>query len=203
MNPWIKTALIPVAIFGPAVVGYGVVYLDEAQAQRAIFPCASFTLAQSGALHRDARPLRHRSRMGVAAALRKSRRRGWSGNPSGGTVDAESARSGGDGHPRASRHAAADSRPARLAGPPKPKECGGLLTAFGILTLTGYGLYYAGGEKLRAWTSLIHLWLGLALPIIIALHVWLGHRSRRALRALRAEGLHLSTHPTNPHHAHP
>lgn len=83
------------------------------------------------------------------------------------------------------------------------KNGGGLLTAFGILTLTGYGLYYAGGEKLRAWTSLIHLWLGLALPIIIALHVWLGHRSRRALRALRAEGLHLSTHPTNPHHAHP
>jgi len=45
MNPWIKTALIPAAIFGPAVAGYGVVYLDDAQAQRAIFPGASFTPA--------------------------------------------------------------------------------------------------------------------------------------------------------------
>ena len=77
---------------------------------------------------------------------------------------------------------------------------GGLLTAFGILTLTGCGLYYAGGEKLRAWTGFIHLWLGLALPIFIALHVWLGHRSRRALRA---ERVHLSTHPSKPQHAHP
>ena len=29
------------------------------------------------------------------------------------------------------------------------------LGAFGILTITGYGLYYAGGESLRAWTSWI------------------------------------------------
>jgi hypothetical protein len=31
------------------------------------------------------------------------------------------------------------------------------LGAFGILTVTGYGLYYAGTESLRAWTSWIHL----------------------------------------------
>ena len=34
-----------------------------------------------------------------------------------------------------------------------------------FLTVTGYGLYYAGGERLRAWTSWIHLAVGLALPI--------------------------------------
>ena len=35
------------------------------------------------------------------------------------------------------------------------------LGSFGILTITGYGLYYAGGESLRAWTSWIHLAVGL------------------------------------------
>ena len=38
------------------------------------------------------------------------------------------------------------------------------LGAFGILTITGYMLYYAGGEDWRAWTSWIHLTVGLALP---------------------------------------
>src|SRR5215468_2507715 len=54
------------------------------------------------------------------------------------------------------------------------------LGAFGLLTVTGYGLYYAGGEKLRAWTSWIHLAVGLALPLILILHIWLGKRTRPA-----------------------
>ena len=45
MNPWLKSAILPAAIFGPAVAGYGVVYLDDAQAQKAIFPGGSFTPA--------------------------------------------------------------------------------------------------------------------------------------------------------------
>ena len=43
MNSWIKIALVPAAIFGPPVAGYGVVYLSVEQAQRAIFPAGSFT----------------------------------------------------------------------------------------------------------------------------------------------------------------
>jgi len=54
------------------------------------------------------------------------------------------------------------------------------LGAFGILILTGYGLYYAGGESLRAWTSWIHLAVGLALPLLLILHIWLGKRTRPA-----------------------
>ncbi len=54
------------------------------------------------------------------------------------------------------------------------------LSVFGILTITGYGLYYAGGEKLRAWTSWIHLAVGLALPVLLLLHVLLGKRTRKA-----------------------
>jgi len=52
------------------------------------------------------------------------------------------------------------------------------LGAFGILTVTGYGLYYAGAESLRSWTSWIHLGVGLALPLLLILHIWLGKRTR-------------------------
>jgi hypothetical protein len=54
------------------------------------------------------------------------------------------------------------------------------LGAFAVLTVTGYGLYYAGGERLRAWTSWIHLGVGLALPLLLILHIWLGKRTRPA-----------------------
>jgi uncharacterized membrane protein YbjE (DUF340 family) len=54
------------------------------------------------------------------------------------------------------------------------------LSAFAVLTITGYGLYYAGGERLRAWTSWIHLAVGLALPILLLIHIFLGKRTRPA-----------------------
>jgi MFS family permease len=57
------------------------------------------------------------------------------------------------------------------------------LSAFAVLTITGYGLYYAGGEMLRAWTSWIHLVLGLVLPILLMIHIFLGRRTRRAVQA--------------------
>jgi len=52
------------------------------------------------------------------------------------------------------------------------------LSALAVLTITGYGLYYAGGERLRAWASWIHLGLGLALPLLLIFHVWLSKRTR-------------------------
>ena len=52
------------------------------------------------------------------------------------------------------------------------------LSAFAFLTITGYGLYYAGGERLRAWTSWMHLGVGLALPILLLIHIFLGRRTR-------------------------
>jgi len=57
------------------------------------------------------------------------------------------------------------------------------LSAFGILTITGYGLYYAGGENLRAWTSWLHLAVGLALPILLLIHIFLGRRTRPAVQS--------------------
>ena len=61
----------------------------------------------------------------------------------------------------------------------------GLLTTFGVLTATGYGLYYFSDEKLRGWTSNIHLWIGLALPLVLLAHLILGHRTRRLLHRQR------------------
>lgn len=52
------------------------------------------------------------------------------------------------------------------------------LSTLGVLTVTGYGLYYAGDERLRAWTSWIHLGVGLALPILLVVHILLGKRTR-------------------------
>ena len=51
-----------------------------------------------------------------------------------------------------------------------------------LLILTGYGLYYIGNERLRSWTSWIHLIVGLALPPLLALHIWRGRRSRKKKR---------------------
>src|SRR5947207_9478613 len=48
------------------------------------------------------------------------------------------------------------------------------LSAFAVLTITGYGLYYAGGERLRAWTSWIHLAIDLSLPILVLTTIFRG-----------------------------
>ena len=46
------------------------------------------------------------------------------------------------------------------------------------LAVTGYGLYYFGGERLREITRWLHLGLGLAEPGLLLLHIFLGRRSR-------------------------
>jgi hypothetical protein len=50
-------------------------------------------------------------------------------------------------------------------------------TALIIMTVTGYCLYYAGGESLRAAASVSHWVLGLAAPLFLAVHAWLGRKS--------------------------
>src|SRR5438067_8566303 len=66
------------------------------------------------------------------------------------------------------------------------------LSAFAVLTITGYGLYYAGGEALRAWTSWIHLAVGLALPILLLIHIFLGRRTRRPIQSSKRSRFHVS-----------
>lgn len=61
---------------------------------------------------------------------------------------------------------------------------GGIIAFCVALTVTGYGLYYAGGEALRSATSLIHFVLGLAFPVALIWHI----RRGRALRKLARHG---------------
>jgi hypothetical protein len=53
-----------------------------------------------------------------------------------------------------------------------------LALLFGFLIATGYALYYSGNERFRMWASWSHLWVGLVAPLLIAIHVWRGKRSR-------------------------
>ncbi|OYV37341.1 MAG: hypothetical protein B7Z83_04960 [Thiomonas sp. 20-64-5] len=45
-----------------------------------------------------------------------------------------------------------------------------LLVVFGLLGLSGLGLYYAGGEALPAWSAVAHLLAGGLLPVLYAAH---------------------------------
>jgi hypothetical protein len=53
-----------------------------------------------------------------------------------------------------------------------------------FLTVTGYGLYYAGDEQLRSLISRWHTWIGLGVFLLIPVHVLIG----RALRRKRSRG---------------
>lgn len=52
-----------------------------------------------------------------------------------------------------------------------------LVSVVGLLVVTGYGLYYFGGEQSRAVASWVHLIVGFASPLLLALHIWHGRRS--------------------------
>jgi len=52
-----------------------------------------------------------------------------------------------------------------------------LLSAVSTLTLSGYALYYLGNERIRAWCSNVHFWLGAIIPLLLVLHIWSGRRA--------------------------
>ncbi len=60
-----------------------------------------------------------------------------------------------------------------------------LLAVNAFLILTGYGLYYAGGEALREWISRWHTWIGLAVGVLLPAHVITGRIIMRALHHRR------------------
>ena len=62
------------------------------------------------------------------------------------------------------------------------RRSGGLMLLLNaLLTLTGYALYYVGGEQLRATASTAHLLLGLALPVLLVVHILRGRHSRAGI----------------------
>ena len=47
------------------------------------------------------------------------------------------------------------------------------------LLITGYGLYYWASEETHQWWSMLHWIPGLALPVLLLLHILLGRRAVR------------------------
>ena len=45
-----------------------------------------------------------------------------------------------------------------------------------VLVVTGYGLYYFGGEIVRSTTSWIHSIVGCLFPLILVGHIWAGRK---------------------------
>ena len=56
-----------------------------------------------------------------------------------------------------------------------------LTTVLSALILSGYLLYYVGGDDLREWASLFHWVIGLASPVIFIWH-YLGRTARKAAK---------------------
>jgi len=55
-------------------------------------------------------------------------------------------------------------------------------TVLALLTLTGYLLYYVGGETTRPVISVAHWTTGLVIGGLLPFHIWRGRRDRSALR---------------------
>ena len=54
---------------------------------------------------------------------------------------------------------------------------GSLITAaYLLLALSGYGLYYFGGETLRSLTVWAHCIIGICFPALLAWHIWMGRK---------------------------
>jgi hypothetical protein len=60
----------------------------------------------------------------------------------------------------------------------KKNRLGGIviLATCVILAVTGYGLYYFGGDVVRSTTSGIHWGLGVAFPVILIVHIVAGRK---------------------------
>ncbi|WP_051946218.1 hypothetical protein [Verrucomicrobium sp. BvORR106] len=73
-----------------------------------------------------------------------------------------------------------------------------LAISLGFMIVTAYGLYYIGDEDVRGVIAWAHLCTGVLIPLVLIIHVWLGHRQRssqiRETGALRLPGLrHIAT----------
>jgi hypothetical protein len=55
-------------------------------------------------------------------------------------------------------------------------------TVLALLTLTGYLLYYVGGETTRPVISVAHWATGIVIGGLLPFHIWRGRRDRSALR---------------------
>jgi hypothetical protein len=52
-----------------------------------------------------------------------------------------------------------------------------MATVGAILIVTAFGLYYFGAEGVRAIAGDVHIWLGVASPVLLVAHIWWGRRT--------------------------
>ena len=64
-----------------------------------------------------------------------------------------------------------------------------LSSAVLLLTLSGYALYYFGGEEARPWISVFHWGIGIASPLALVWHVASGRRLGRQKTPGQAAGV--------------
>jgi len=62
-----------------------------------------------------------------------------------------------------------------------------MLAINAVLIATAYALYYSGSDRWRSWASNLHIAAGLVLPLWLAVHIWLGWRTRVAAQRALAD----------------
>jgi hypothetical protein len=59
----------------------------------------------------------------------------------------------------------------------KNRATGIIMLAFNaVLIATAFGLYYVGSETLRPWASDLHIGFGLAMPLLLLVHIKTGRK---------------------------
>jgi hypothetical protein len=80
---------------------------------------------------------------------------------------------------------------------------GGMAALCVLLTATGYGLYYVGDDTVRAWLSWAHWLPGVAMPVLLAVHVYFGVRKAKAKpRHRRKVPTRATAHASHSHPTH-
>ena len=64
-----------------------------------------------------------------------------------------------------------------------------MLATNAALIVTAFGVYYAGAESARDWASDLHIGVGLALPVLLAVHIVRGRRHRHAVEIERTPSI--------------
>lgn len=72
-----------------------------------------------------------------------------------------------------------------------------LVVASAVLVLSGWGLYYLGEESLRNATSILHSFVGVVAPVLLAVHV----RATRRKRSEEAPRMVMHARPAGPRSA--
>jgi hypothetical protein len=57
-----------------------------------------------------------------------------------------------------------------------------VITLNTLLVVTAFGLYYLGSETVRPWMSWTHIVVGFSVPLLFALHIFLGRQRHESLR---------------------